>query len=153
MASRWDYIRDLKPVPIAEHLIEELAKLLSKDLTKWPLQVEAWSTPADQQRFGHLVEPGSPRPDPKVFDEAFKLARWELEHAYLAVDDYMRNQRWREQVAPTDYDALIFLSRYLTEQMIGLAEATHNRLKRPQLVDCLERIERKLRSSRLVLPA
>jgi hypothetical protein len=152
VASRWDYIQDLKPVPIAEHLIEELAKVLSNDLMQWPLQVEAWSTPADQQRFSHLVEPGSPRPDDKVFEQAFKLARWELENDFLAIDEYMRNQRWREHVTPTDYDALIFLSRYMTEQMIGVAEATHNRIKRPQLIDCLNRIERKLQASQLVLP-
>ncbi|HCF58426.1 MAG TPA: hypothetical protein DFS52_10590 [Myxococcales bacterium] len=145
MASRWDFIQDLKPVPIAEHLIEELAKLFAEDLSKWPLEVEEWSRAADEERFRPLFEPGSMRPDDRVFVEAFRLTRWELEHDIFAVDEYMRNERWRERIAAADYDALIFLYRYLTEQMTAVAEATENRIKRKQLLGCLERMERRMR--------
>lgn len=151
MTSRWDRIQDLKPIPIAEHVVEELAKIFAKELAGWPLEVHGWASPADEERFRHLFEPGAARPDDKVFVEAFKLARWELEHDIFAVDDYMRNERWSERMVPADYDALVFLMRYLTEELIAVAEATSNRIKRPQLVDCLERVERKLLRSPIVL--
>jgi hypothetical protein len=149
--SRWDYIQDLKPIPIADHLIEELSKLFAKDLSGWPLEVHGWASPAEEQRYRHLFEPGAKRPDDKVFVEAFRLARWELEHDIFAVDDYMRNERWRERVAPADYDALVFLMQYVTEELVAVAEATGNRIKRAQLVECLDRIERKMLSPIVLL--
>jgi hypothetical protein len=154
MASRWDFIYDIKPVPIAAHVIEELSKLLAKDLDRWPPDVHAGATGADEARFRNLFEPGAKRPDDKVFRAAFKLARWELQREYEIIDDFMRNERWRAYTERGDgYDAMILLSRLLTEQMLAIIEATGGRIKRPQLVDCLQRMEKRLlRDPLLVLP-
>lgn len=150
MPSRWDFLYDRKPVPLAEHLVEELARLLAQELAAWPPAVHGFATPKDRARFARLLEPGAPRPDAKVFAGAFRLARLDLEREWAQVDEIMRNERWREWAAPGDgYDALILLSRWLVEQALSIAEATEGRIKRPQLVDCLERAERRLAATRV----
>jgi hypothetical protein len=145
MPSRWDYLYDLKPVPIQEHLIEELGRLLAEDLAQWPLRIEQWSSPEEAARFARLLAPGSVRPDPKVYAEAFRLARLELTREFDSIDDYMRNERWRQFTPSGDgFDALILLWRYLNEAALAILEATRGRLKRAQMADCLLRAERRM---------
>jgi hypothetical protein len=145
MASRWDRLLDIKPIPIAEHLLEEIGKLLAADLATWPLPVSAID-PVLGKEFMPLLEPGNPRPSRAVFAESFALARFELTHEHDAFDDYMRNKRYLERgVAETDRQALLFISRWLVDQMTGLGEATEGRVKRPQMISCLDRAERRLR--------
>jgi hypothetical protein len=82
-----------------------------------------------------------------VYREALALARLELERELEAYDEYMRNQRYLERgLAPTDRPALLFLDRWIVEQMLALGEATGGRIKRPQMVHCLELVERKLQA-------
>lgn len=144
-SSRWDHVYGLKPVPLVEKLAEEASKLVAEDLREWPPEVESFATARDEARFQPLLAPGSPRPDDKVFAAAFHLARLELSREVEVIDEYMRNERWREVTPPgRGFDALLFLSRYLTELMLALAEATEGRVKRPQLVEILTRAERRL---------
>ncbi|MBZ4410232.1 hypothetical protein VZQ01_30470 [Myxococcus faecalis] len=145
MPSRWDHLFDLKPVTLLEHLVEEVAKLLAQDLQRWPPPVQE----VDLDTGGHFAplftEP-RPRPSPSVYTEALRLTRWELSHETDAYDDYMRHQRYLERgLGPDDRLALLFLSRWLTEQMHGLGEATEGRVKRKHMHECLDRLERKLR--------
>jgi len=153
MASRWDHLLETKPIPLSEHVLNEVAKLLAKDLETWPPPVEELD-PLTGQSFQELLEPGKPRPQPLAYQEALKLARWELGREVDAYDDYMRNRRWLERgLAPDDKRVLLFLSRWVVEQMLGLGEATSGRIKRPQMVECLERLERELsRRQRLIHP-
>jgi hypothetical protein len=144
MSSRWDYLFDQKPVELAEHLLEEVAKLLGEDLAAWPLPIQELDLETGRA-FAPLLEPDFPRPNEAVFAEAFRLARWELEREIDAIDEYMRNRRWEERgLAPGDKLALLFISRWLVEQLLALREATQGRLSRPALVDGLERTRRRL---------
>jgi hypothetical protein len=143
MASRWDLLFDQKPVPILEHLCEEVSKLLAKELAKWPLAVQDLDLDV-----GGAVAPWVlgevPRPGDRVFREAFRLARWDLAHEVDAYDDYMRNQRWSAVgLTAEDKPALLFISRWLLEQLTSLREATEGRVKRRELLDILERTERR----------
>jgi hypothetical protein len=147
MPSRWDLLLDQKPIPILDHLVEEVSKLLAKELAAWPPPITEMDAELGQ-RFSPLFEPQVTRPSRAVYTEAFRLARWELEREVAAVDEYMRNQRYLDRGAEaSDTLALLFLSRWLTEQMLGLGEATSGRVKRPLMVRCLEAVERKLYSS------
>jgi hypothetical protein len=142
--SRWDRLFDLKPVPIADHLVEELSRLLASELARWPLAVEEWTNPAEEARFRPVL--AGPRPDARAFEAAFLLARLELQREIERIDDFMRNERWRAFVPPgAGYLSMLFLSRWLVEQLLAIAERTEGRLKRPQLVDLLARCERRLR--------
>ncbi len=151
MPSRWDYLFEAKPVPIIEHFLEEVSKLLATELQQWPLPIQELDL-AHGQKFAALLEPGSKRPERAVFTEAFRLARWELLREFDAYDDYMRNARFVERgLAPEDRTALLLVSQWLVEQMVGIGEATEGRIRRPQLAECLERIERRLHGSPLLL--
>ncbi|HZH02453.1 MAG TPA: hypothetical protein VEY30_01635, partial [Myxococcaceae bacterium] len=72
---------------------------------------------------------------------------WELARELDAYDEYFRNRRWEERGLPLDArTSLLFLSRWLVEQMLALGEATGGRVNRPTMKQCLERIERRFRA-------
>lgn len=146
MPSRWDLLLEQKPVALVDHLLNEVAKLLAKDLQQWPLPIADVDLDT-AQNFAPLLSPESKRPDPVVFFESFRIARRELEREFEASAEYFRNQRYLEAgAAPTDRAAILFISRWLVEQLLSLREHTHSKVTRPQLVDCLERTERRFRA-------
>lgn len=142
--SRWERLLESKPVPLLEHLVEEVSKLLVKDLSTWPLPVQELEVETGG-KFAPLLAPDSRRPDPKVFEEAFRVARWELERDLDASADYFRNHRWRERELPDDARLqILFVSRWLEEQLLSLREHTHSRVSRATLVELLERTRGRL---------
>jgi len=143
--SRWDHLFALKPKPLTEVLLDEVAGLLSQELTDWPPTVLDWSSDADRRRFAPLFEPEAKPPGPATVHEAFRLARWEMQRDLLAIDSYMTGTQWRSAgVADSEFLALLFLHTWLVEQMLSLSEATEGRIKRTQLDQCLERAEQRL---------
>lgn len=145
MPSRWDSLLETKPIPIMDQLLEEVARLLTKDLSQWPPPVQEIDLDTGGT-FAPLFLEHPPRPSPAVYSEALRLAHWELAREFDAYDDYMRNKRYLERgLAPTDRLALLFLNRWLVEQMLGLGEATEGRVKRPMMRQILEKVEAKLR--------
>jgi hypothetical protein len=142
--GRWDHLFDLKPKPIADHLLDEVAALLSQDLVQWPPAVLEWISAAEQSRFAPLFVGGAPRPGLATFEEAFRLARWEMQRDVLAIDAYMTETKWRSAgISDSEFLALLFLHQWLVEQMLSLNEVTGGRVKRPQLDECLVRTERR----------
>lgn len=138
MRSRWEAVLDSKPVPLSEHLLVECSKLFAKDLSTWPPPVEELSG-ADAR----LLAGEPPPPGPGLMREAFKLARWDLEHDLDAYDEYMRNQRWLETgLAAGDKALLLFMSRFIQEQLHGLSEATRGRVNRRAMLRVLDLTER-----------
>ena len=73
MPSRWDHLFDLKPVALLDHLLEEVARLLAKDLDAWPPPVQDLD-PATLGEFAPLFQEATRRPDPAVYTEALRLA-------------------------------------------------------------------------------
>ena len=148
MPSRWDHLFEAKPVPLISHVLEEVAKLLARELVGWPPPIQEVD-PATLGPLASVLTPGARPPNPAVYPEAFRLARWRLERAFDAYDDYLRNRRYLAAGLPEgDRQALLFLERWLEEQMLALTEATEGRIKRPQLGECLERTEHQLRALR-----
>ncbi|MCI0572169.1 MAG: hypothetical protein L0Y66_15545 [Myxococcaceae bacterium] len=148
MPSRWEQLLAAKPVPLLEHFRDEVAKLLATDLERWPPPVQEVD-PATIGAFATVLAPDAPAPHPAVYAEAFRLARWQLGRELDAYDDYLRNRRFLAAgVPPSDRPALLFLERWLTEQMHELGEATGGRFNRPLMLECLERTEALLRARR-----
>ena len=80
-----------------------------------------------------------------MFREAFRLARWDLSREFEAFDDYIRNMRFvAAGLGPDSRPLLLFLSRFMTEQALGLNEATEGRIDRRRMLQVLERTERLL---------
>lgn len=151
MPSRWELLLDKKPIPLIDHLLEEVAKLLAKDLQKWPPPIEELDLDTGRQ-FSDVLAPDSKRPEPGAYEDAFRIARWELEREIEASADYFRNQRWREKSLPDEAKLqVLFISRWLVEQLLSLREYTQSRVTRPQLLNCLERVERRHRSQPTLL--
>jgi hypothetical protein len=143
MPSRWDHLFEQKPVALMDHLAEEVSTLLATDLKKWPLPLVEIDLEAGKA-FTPWALGEEPRPSPVVFHEGFKLARWDLCHETEAYDDYFRNQRWAELgLTAHDKPALMFLGRWLLDQLTALREATQNRVNRSGLLRILERTEKK----------
>ncbi|MBU8899253.1 hypothetical protein DRW03_04450 [Corallococcus sp. H22C18031201] len=147
MPSRWDHLFDLKPVALIDHLLDEVAKLLAKDLQTWPPPVQELDLDTGGAFASLFTEP-RPRPAAAVYTEALRLTRWELTREFDALDEYVRNKRYLERgLVSEDRLPLLFLSRWLTEQMLGLGEATEGRVKRAHMQNCLERLEARLRQA------
>ena len=150
MASRWDSLLESKPIPLVDHMLDEVAKILAKDFATWPLRIDEVDLITGRQ-FADAMDPKNPVPSPVVYREAFKLARWEIERQLDAFDDYMRNQRWVELgLPPSDKQLLLLLNRWLVEQLLSLGEATDGRVTRKLMLDALDRLERRFFGTAIV---
>lgn len=141
MNDRWDAFLASRPVPLVDHLLEEVAKLIARDLSSWPPPVGEWDAQTGAG-FATLFEPDAPAPHPGIYPEATRLACLSLQRDLEAYDESLRNRRYLEAGVPErDRTALLFLVRWLEEQMLSLGEATQGRIKRSQMVRCLKRAE------------
>jgi hypothetical protein len=142
--SKWDHVLDQKPRPLEDHLLDEMAKRLTKELAAFPPPIEGLEGP-EAARFEVLFEEPRTRPSDDVYRLAFRLARWELVRDIEAVAHFMRNGHYKPVAErPRDYLAMLFISRWLLEQMLALREAVQAKVSRERLVECLEQTERLL---------
>ena len=131
--GRWDHLYDLKARPAVEVLLDEAAKAVADDLSRWPPPLEA-------------VEPGlaslvaGPRPHRDVYRLAFVLARHDLRHEY----EELERREAEAHLVPEELAAARFLWRYVTERAFELNEAVESRLGRRELVALVDRVERRL---------
>jgi hypothetical protein len=140
MSTRWERLLDQKPVPLLEHLLDEVARLLNQQLKTWPLDIQELDT-ATGTHFADFLTGDTERPPKEVFSESVRLARWELERATDSLDDYFRNRRYQAVgLTEAHRPALLFVSRWLLEQLLSVGEATSGRVKRADLLRLLERV-------------
>jgi hypothetical protein len=66
MASRWDHLFEARPVPVVEHLLEEVARLLVNELAQWPPPVQEVDLTTASPAFAALLTGEHPRPSPAV---------------------------------------------------------------------------------------
>lgn len=145
MSGRWEHLLDQKPKPLAQHVLDEVSKLVAADLAKWPLPV-ADLDPETGRKFEPLLRADSKRPAPALFEECFRLAAWELNRYVEAIDDYMRNRRYLEKgLSEEDRLALLFVTRWLVEKLLALKEEAEGRFSRQELIGCLEDVGRRFR--------
>ena len=140
--SKWDLVLEQKPVPVLAHLLEAVAQIFAKDLAVWPPNVEDFDLATGRKLIDLLAQAPLP-PDSRIYREAFVLTRFDLGRELEASDDYLRNHRWMARgLEAKDKPMVLFLSRFMAEQLLGLAEATEGRVTRPHLLDVLDRTER-----------
>jgi hypothetical protein len=138
--GRWDFLYEQKPRPAVEILLDEAAKAIADDLSRWPPPLEA-ADPSVAPLLAGL------RPHPEVFRKAFALARLDLRHEYEELEQMETALR----LAPEEIETARFLWRYLAERAFDLNEAVGSRLTRRQLVELLDRVEKRLLASPLAL--
>jgi hypothetical protein len=141
--GRWDRFHEARSITSEQMLADEVVKTLVEDLRVWPPPVSEWFDKEQERRYGPVLGAGATRPQGRVIQMALELARWELERRYDALDDFARNDRASKIASDaTERLALDFLHRWLTDSMLELLEVT--RLKRPALIECLGRVEKRL---------
>lgn len=140
--SKWERVLNSKPLPVLEHLLDEAARLFATDLSAWPPSIDEFD-PATGPTVATLIRETPERPDARLYAEAFRLTRIDLSRELEAYDDYFRNQRYLESgLEPKDKGLLLFVSRFMAEQLLGLSEATAGRVSRPKLLEILEKTRR-----------
>lgn len=141
MSDRWERILDQKPVSLREHLLDEAAKVLLSELRQWPLAIQE----IDEHTGAGVAEffaPDAPRPSPAVLAAALKLARWDLDREHDAYDDFMRNRRYEEAgITERERPVLLFVSRWVLEQLMSLSDATDGRIDRQALLRLVDRLD------------
>ncbi|RMG20634.1 MAG: hypothetical protein D6729_02450 [Deltaproteobacteria bacterium] len=142
--GRYDWLYELKPVPIKARLLEEVERHLARALSDWPPEVVAFRDEGERARYQRIAE--SPfRPDPPFFSYVFHLVKLELEGQLEAIDHEMRNERWRDHVAPgVGHEALLFAVQWLLHALLDLKEVVQTRLTRADLRVVLDGLERRL---------
>lgn len=148
MDSRWDRLLDLRTTTLVDALMTEAAKVMAEDLlTQWPPPVEGIDVDTGAE-FAPLFAPDAPRPPAAAFSEAVRLARWDLQHEIDAYDDYMKHDRFVAHALDASHrTALLFLSRWMVEQLLSLGEATDGRVRRKDMVAALDRLAKLLTPS------
>jgi hypothetical protein len=140
--TRWDLVLERKPIPVIEHLLEEVSKLFAEDLLSWPPVIDAFD-PVTGASMALLLADQPERPDARLFRQAFRLTRFDLSRDFDALDDYWRNMRFLEVgLTPGDKPMLMMMTRFMSEQLLALGEATDGRVTRPRMLDALSRTER-----------
>lgn len=130
--GRWDFLYDLKTRPAIEVLLDEAAKVIAGDLSRWPPPLETAAPELAPLLAGE-------RPHRDAYRQAFVLARHDLRHEY----EELELREAEAHLAPEEAAAARFLWHYLTERAFELNEALESRLTRRDLVALLDRVERR----------
>lgn len=139
--GRYDWLYELRPQPIKEVLIGQLAKILAEQLAHWPPEIEEWDDAVAQARFAPLYSERH-RPRAPLYRHAFHLTKLELQREYEAIDHEMRNETWRAHADhPQSYEALQLLIRWLVDVLLAIKERANQNITRPDLVRVLEAME------------
>lgn len=142
--GRYDWLYELKPVPIKEKLLDELARHLAEELAAWPPVVHAFRDASEARRYHDLAK-GRFRPDGRFFAYACHLVRLELEGEFDQIAYESRSERWREVVPDSaGYDALRFTVEWLLHALLEVKEVLETRLTRRDLAAVTRRIESRL---------
>ncbi len=149
MSSRWDRLLDLKTLTLVDALMAEASKVLAEELLgSFPPPVEGLDLAVAREFSGIFAPDAEPPPAIASRREAIRLARWDLAREFDAFDDYIRNRRYREHGLEEEHrTAVLFLCRWLVEQMLTLGDSTNGRVTRKDMLAGLDRLEA------LLLPA
>ncbi|MDF1562943.1 MAG: hypothetical protein P1V51_07855 [Deltaproteobacteria bacterium] len=140
----YEWLYELKPIPIKEKVLEEVVRHILEELKTWPPPVTDWESEAAGQRFAPLYEEPRP-PTPALWRRALQLVRWEMEREFEAIDETMRNERWREDDDHAQaHAALLLIWQWLTELLLAVREHSQQSITRSDLVRVVDLLEPKL---------
>ncbi len=139
--GRYDWLYELKPVPLKDKVMDEVARHVARDLRGWPPPVEEWLSEKERARFAPLYD-DPVRPDDSLLRYACRIVRLELNREYEAIDYEMRNERWREHgSSERDGESMQLLVRWLVDVLLAVREHSGQRLTRRDLMEIVDRIE------------
>ncbi len=137
--SRWDWIEGVKAETATRVAVRELCKLMAKELSSWPPELE-WNDSQQSQSAKLLFdrEGQVPTPSESAVGEAAKRLEWEFSRAMDAIEYYQRNHVLEKSCeGPVDCLASEFLFEYLREGFFSLMERTEGRIRRADILEGL----------------
>ena len=146
--GQYDWLYELRPIPIKQELLQQLAKQLAEELRAWPPALDEWARPEDAARYERAA--AAPPPPQALLRYAFKIARLDLQREFEAIDAEMRNERWRAHAAPgPEYEQLQLLIQWLVHVLLMIQERVESALTRRDLVHALDLVEARVAPSPL----
>lgn len=142
--DRWSWLEGVRAVSLEETLAHEAARVLADELFDWPPPI-AWEDLQVEAQLGPLFLPGAARPALAAISVGFRLARWDLERRFDAVDHALRSDIFEELDASRDRLMARFLWRWVPEWLLELKDRTGPRITRAHLLIALDDAEARLR--------
>ncbi len=141
----YEWIYERQAQPLKEYVLDEVTKLLAHAIEEFPPRIEEWEREDIRRRFEPLLAEARGRPERAVIRVALTLFRWELDRDVLAIDDYMRNERWQaEELSPRDRELAIFLWQHWTEQTLSFKDYAGDKFRWAELRSLGDRLETRL---------
>jgi len=147
MNRRWQHLYEIQPRPLLDWALDQLAEQLHQDLARWPPPDLEWADPAERARLDAVLLRPAPPPLPTQ-RVALELARLELLHDVERIDFFLRSSAARTELPDRlEEESALFLARWLVESCSSIRDAAPDKLKRGDLVELLERLERRILGS------
>jgi hypothetical protein len=149
--KRWKHLYETRPRELKDWALDELAGELAKQLAVWPPPGLDWIDITEQARLRPVLERES-RPPIETIRVALELARLELLHQIERVDFFLRSAE-KSSLLPDSVEeqSALFVSRWLVEACLSIQDAAPGKLKRKDLVELIERLEKRLLETRAPL--
>jgi hypothetical protein len=151
MSERWKHLYETQARPLREWALDELAGELARELARWPPPGLEWIDEAQDRRLAPELE-RKELPPQKTLRVALELSRLELLHEVEKIDWFLRSAGAKDELPDALEEAsALFLARWLVESCLSLRDATKGKLKRRDLVELLERLEKRILGSKAPL--
>ncbi len=137
----YEWMYELRPIPIKEKVLEQVVEHVLKDLERWPPPVIDWLDENSTARFAPLYQEPR-RPPQALWRRALQLVRWEMQREFDAIDETMRNERWRDDDTHAQaHPALLLIWQWLTEVLLAVREHSKQSITRADLVRVVDMLE------------
>jgi hypothetical protein len=141
----YEWIYERESQPLKEYVLDEVSKILAQAVEEFPPQIDEWEREDLRARFEPMLAALQGRPQLGVVRVALALFRLELDRDVVAIDDYMRNERWAaEGLTPLEREQAIFLWQFWTEQTLVFKNYAGNKFKWAELMGLADRLEKRL---------
>jgi hypothetical protein len=141
----YEWIYERESQPLKEYVLDEIAKGLAKVVEEFPPVIDEWEREDLRARFEPLLARRTGRPPLDVVREAVGLYRLELERDIEAIDQYMREERWRAAgLSEDDRELVVFLWQYWTEQTLAFKDYADGKFKWAELSALADRLNERL---------
>ena len=147
MSERWKHLYETRPRPLRDWALDELAGELEKELASWPPPGLEWVDETEQVRLRAVLERPS-RPPLATTRVSLELARLELLHEIERIDFFLRSASAKSALPDAlEEMSALFLARWLVESCLSIQDVTPGKLKRADLIELIERLEKRLLGS------
>lgn len=144
----FEWLYERTPKPLAEYVLDEVAKNLNTAAVEFPPFIEEWEDPSARRRWDAVLSQ-VPGPLPThVRRLALKMYRWELERDVEQIDRYLSQGLFTElgTFTPLEEDTALFIWRYWVDQTLAFKEYARDKFTWKQLLGLADRLESSLLS-------